>query len=147
MSTRFIIALIIVFFTFSVSLKAQNCTEFYKEGECQTKYIDNYKLSGLSKNYYLEIGKTVTYEVVLYGEFEIRIQCCTNEDYNPIRFKIKSSENGNIIYDNKYNNYINNLNLLLDHTELMSIEISVEPKKKKLKNDKVCIGMAIYFEK
>ncbi|MBI9053973.1 MAG: hypothetical protein JEY96_09165 [Bacteroidales bacterium] len=142
--TGLIITLIIIF---SGSLKAQNCSEFHKTGDCQTQYKDRYKLSSLSKSYYLEVGKTVTYEVILYGEYEIIIQCCTEEDYNPVRFKIRSSENGNIIYDNKYNNYINNLNLLLDHTELMSIEISVETKKKKLKGDKVCIGMAIYFEK
>jgi len=144
---KFIIITLIIHFFSSGLIVAQECSNFHRQGDCQTPYKERYRLSSLSKSYYLEVGKTVTYEVVLYGEYEIIIQCCTDEEYTPIRFKIKSSEKGNIIYDNKYNNYINNLNLLLDHTELMSIEISVETKKKKLKNDNVCIGMAIYFEK
>jgi len=126
---------------------AQECTNYHKTGDCQTQYKDRYRLSSLSKSYYLQVGKTVKYEVVLYGEYEIIIQCCTNMDKYNIRFKITSSDNGNEIYDNKYNDYLNNLNLLLDHTELMSIEVSVEPKKKKYEQGKVCIGMAIYNEK
>lgn len=145
--TAFFIALVLFLIVLPESLIAQECTNFHKTGDCQTQYKDRYRLSSLSKSYYLQVGKTVKYEVVLYGEYEIIIQCCTDADKYDIRFKITSSENGNEIYDNKFNNYLNNLNLLLDHTELMSIEVSVEPKKKRYAEGKVCIGMAIYNEK
>lgn len=146
------IKLLIVIITsltgFLNSLYGQECPDFYKSENCKTKYSNGFRLSSLSGRHYLKVGTTVTYEVILYGENEIIIQCCTEDDFYPVRFKLKSSENGNIIYDNKYNNYIDNLNLLLDHTELIAIEISVEPKKRKisrLKDGKVCIGMAIYL--
>lgn len=146
---RFII-LISIFTFISITAEyafSQECSNYYEQGDCQTPYTERYRLSSLSKSYNLEVGKTVTYEVVLYGEYEIIVQCCTDIDKYNVRFKITSSENGKEIYDNKFNNYLNNLNLLLDHTELMSIEVSVEPKKKKYSNGKVCIGMAIYNEK
>lgn len=134
---------------FSNILYGQNCIDFQKSKNCQAKNADGFRLTSSSQKYYLEIGKTVRFEVILFGENEIIIQCCTEDDFYPIRFKLISSENGKIIYDNKYNKYIDNLNLLLDHTEPMSIEISVEPKNKKRGNipgQKVCIGMAIYME-
>lgn len=142
LSLAFIISLLFAAFT-----QAQECTNYHREGDCQNPNSERYRLSSLSKSYYLEVGRKITYEVVLYGEYEIIVQCCTDMDKYDIRFKITSSDNGREIYDNKFNNYLNNLNLLLDHTELMSIEVSVEPKKKKYEHEHVCIGMAIYNEK
>ena len=144
--TCFNIIVIFILTLGSIEVKSQTCSDFHRNGDCQTQYTNRYMLSSLSKSFYLDVTKTLTYEVVLYGEYEIIVQCCTNEDYF-IRFQIISSDNGNTIYDNKYNNYLNNLNLLLDHTELMSIKINVEPKKKRTNKSKVCIGMAIYNEK
>lgn len=135
---------------FTSTTFSQECSDFYKTQNCKIENSERFKLCSLSRKYYLEVGKTVAYEVVFYGGIEIIIQCCTENDFYPIRFKIRSSENGNIIYDNKDNKYIDNLNLLLDHTELMKIEISVEPKSKKhkkLHQEKVCTGMAVYMEK
>lgn len=127
----------------------QECYDFYKTENCKTENAEKYKLSSMSRKHLLKLGSKVTYEVVFYGGEEIKIQCCTEDNFYPLRFKIRSSENGKIIYDNKYNNYLDNLNLLLDHTELMAIEISVEPKSKilrKYKNRNICVGMAIYME-
>ena len=147
--TSLIIIIIISSFGFANDLHGQECLKFHKSDNCRPENADGFRLSSLSHGHYLEVGRTVTFEVVLYGENEIIIQCCTEDDFYPVRFKLKSSVNGNIIYDNKYNNYIDNLNLLLDHTESIAIEISIEPKQKKLsklKDGKVCVGMAIYME-
>ena len=86
--------------------------------------------------------------MVFYGGTEIIIQCCTEDDYYPVHFKIRSVDRGNVIYDNKYNHYLDNLNLQLDYTELMAIELSVEPQKRKAQkfHKKVSIGLAIYIE-
>ncbi len=124
----------------------QSCLEFHKSKNCKPKNSDGFKLSSLSRGYQLEVGKTVTFEVVLYGDQEIILQCCTEDDFYPVRFKLVSSVNGDEIYDNKYNDYIDNLNLALDQTELIAIQVSVEPKKASAKGKKVCIGMSIYIE-
>ena len=134
---------------FSNIVKGQECVQFLKTENCQIKNLIEFKLSSLSRKHSLKASSTVTYEVVLYGGNEIIIKCCAEDDFYPVRFKLKSSENGKVIYDNKYNNYIDNLNLLLDHTELIAIEISLEMSNKKLKRNKdknVCVGMAIYME-
>lgn len=148
-----VISLLLVFVLISIGssseIYSQDCIDFYRTKNCKAENSEGFKLCSLSRKYFLKVGTTVTYEVVFYGGDEIIIQCCTEDDFYPVRFKIKSSENGKIIYDNKYNNYLDNLNLLLDHTELMSVEISLEPKSKKnnnLKDGRVCIGMAIYME-
>jgi hypothetical protein len=131
------------------NIYCQDCSDFYKSKNCRAENSEGFKLSSLSRKYFLKVGTSVTYEVVFYGGNEIIIKCCTEDDFYPVRFKIKSSENGKVIYDNKYNNYIDNLNLLLDHTEPMAVEISIEPKNKnvkKTKDGRVCIGMAIYMQ-
>ena len=134
---------------FSNLVSGQECVNFLKTENCQIENLIEFKLSSLSRKHSLKANSTVTYEVVLYGGNEIIIKCCTEDDFYPVRFKLKSSENGKIIYDNKFNKYIDNLNLLLDHTELIAIEISIDPNNKKLKKNKdksVCVGMAIYTE-
>lgn len=134
----------------SQSIYGQQCFEFHKSKNCSTEDIKEYKLSSLSRSHYLEVGKTVTYEVVLYGQKEVIIQFCTEEKYYPLRFKLRSSVNGDLIYDNKYDNYINTISLALDRTELISIELSIVSTDENisvLKGTKACVGMAIYMEK
>lgn len=144
-----ILSLILILFTFK-NTQGQNCHEFHKSTHCAIENADDVKLSSLSRSHYLEVGKTVTYEVVLYGQKEVIIQCCTEEKYYPLRFKLKSSINGELIYDNKIDDYRNSINLELDRTELISIEITIadsDERKNKLQGTKACIGMAIYMEK
>lgn len=145
-----IFSLIFFFIGFSQFSYGQQCREFHKSKDCRMADIEGLKLSSLSRSHYLEVGKTVTYEVVLYGQKEIIIQCCTEEKYYPIHFKLKSSVNGDLIYDNKYDNYINTISLALDRTELISIEITLVSDEKNvsvMKGTKACVGMAIYVEK
>ncbi len=128
----------------------QKCHEFHKSKSCLVDDIEGFKLSSLSRSHYLGVGKTVIYEVVLYGQKEIIIQCCTEERYYPLRFKLRSSVNGEVIYDNKYDNYTNNISLALDHTELISIEITIVSNEKNvsvLEGTKACVGLAIFMEK
>ena len=129
------------------SIYAQKCHEFHKSNNCATLEQEGFKLSSLSRSHYLEVGKTITYEVVLYGGKDIIIRCCTEEKYYPVRFKLKSAINGDVIYDNKYDDYINSIELTLDRTELISIEITLDTKESVLQGTKTCIGMAIYMEK
>jgi len=125
----------------------QKCHDFHKSNICALQGKDGFKLSTLSRSHYLGVGKTITYEVVLYGQKDIIIQCCTEEKYYPVRFKLKSALNGDVIYDNIYDNYINSIQLALDRTELILIEITIDPKDTALQGTKACLGMAIYMEK
>lgn len=125
------------------------CMEFLEKANCKPEYSEGFQRTCLSRSCNLEIGKSARYEVVLYGGKEIIIQCCTEEGFYPVRFKIIKSNSGKVIYDNKYNDYIDNLNLQLDYTELLAIEVSVEPKAHKIRRSedgKTCIGMAIYMK-
>lgn len=127
---------------------AQEYCSFYNSINCKPENIEGYQISSLSKGHKIGVGESITYEVVLYGGNEIIIQCCTEDDFYPVHFKIRSIDRGNVIYDNKYNHYLSNLNLQLDYTELMAIEISVEPRKKRAQksDEKVKVGLAIYIE-
>lgn len=146
----FVISLLLLLGGLSHSSYGQKCHEYYKSRDCNAEDYNEYKISSLSRGHYLEVGKTVTYEVVLYGQKEIIIACCTEEKYYPLRFKLKSSISGEVIFDNKFNNYINTISLSLDRTELISIEISfvsTNENRSVLKGTKACIGLAIYMEK
>lgn len=144
----FIISLLLSITGFINSAYSQNCNDYHKSN-CRVENAAGFKLSSLSRSHYLEVGKTITYEVVLYGHKEIIMKFCTEEGYYPIRFKLKSSVTGEIIYDNKYDHYNNTISLSLDRTELISIEISIVSNKENinvLKGTKACVGMAIYME-
>jgi hypothetical protein len=121
---------------------------FYKHMNCKPENIEGYQLSSSSKAHKIHIGDTLTYELVFYGGNEIIVQCCTENDFYPVHFKIRSVDRGNVIYDNKYNDYLDHINLQLDFTELMSVEITLEPEKRKSRKSvkKVSVGMAIYIE-
>lgn len=144
---KYIISLLVVFGGFMSSIYGQKCSEFHKSSSCVTPETEEFKLSSLSRSHYLEVGKTITYEVVLYGQKEMIIQCCTEEKYYPLQFKLRSALNGDVIYDNKYDNYIRSIQLTLDQTELISIELTIDTKEESLQGTKACIGMAIYMEK
>lgn len=144
-----IISLIVIFLGLSTSAEGQRCNEFHKTKDCQLENIDGYKLSSLSRSNSLMVGKSIKYELVLYGGKEMIIKCCSCEDCYPVRFKLKSSVNGDLIYDNKYDKYINSISLSLDRTELISIEVSIvstEENKNILEGTKACVGLAIYIE-
>lgn len=136
-------------FLIIILLNAIGLTKYAYCQPCKIEDIKGYSLTSMSRNYNLEIGKKVTYEIVLFGGNEIIIKCFTeNEDY-PVHFKLRSVESNKVIYDNKYSNYLNKLNLQLDHSELMAVEINIELKErklKKLKDQRTCIGMAIYMQ-
>jgi len=129
---------------FSGTQRTQMCMDFGKNENCIPEHSEGFIRTSLSRSYNLEYGKTARYEVVLYGGKEIIIQCCSEDHSYPIRFKLIKTESGKVIYDNKYNDYIDNLNLMLDYTELLAIEINAEPKRK-LKDGRGCIGIAIYM--
>lgn len=140
----------IVILAFANTTYSQNCRDFHKSNQCHIENIEGFKLSSLSRSNYLEVGKTVTYEVVLYGNKEIIIGCCTEEKYYPIRFKLKSSVTGEVIYDNKYDKYIKSISLSLDRTELISIELTIVSTPENvsvLEGTKACVGLSIYMEK
>ena len=144
-----IISLIITLTGLANSSYAQRCQEFHKSKYCQVEDSQGFKLSSLSRSNSLTIGQTIKYEVVLYGGKELIIKCCTQDAYYPIRFKLKSSINGDVIYDNKYDKYINSISLSLDRTELISIEVTLvsTPENKSVYvGKKACVGLAIYTE-
>jgi len=142
--------LIISLLGITLPANGQKCYEFHKTKNCQVEDIEGLKLSSLSRSHYLEAGKTITYEVVLYEQKEVFIMCCTEKNYYPLRFKLRSSINGDLIYDNKYDEYTNSIRLSLDKTELVSIEITIVSNEKNLsalQGTKACVGLAIYTEK
>lgn len=147
---KLLFSVLIVMLAFASRTYSQNCRDFHKSKQCNVDNIEGFKLSSLSRSNYLLVGKTVTYEVVLYGNKEIIISCCTEEKYYPLRFKLKSSITGEVIYDNKYDKYLNTISLSLDRTELISIELTIVSTPQNvsvLEGTKACVGLAIYMEK
>lgn len=144
---------IIILFTFLFAGNVEQLSNpeycsFYRHKNCAPENVAGYQLSSLSKAHRINVKDTLTYELVFYGGNEIIVHCCTESDYYPVRFKIRSADRGNVIYDNKYNDYLDHINLQLDFTELMSVEITLEPEKRKSRKStkKVSVGMAIYIE-
>lgn len=147
---KLLFSIIIAILAFVNTTAGQNCRDYHKTARCHVDNIEGYKLSSLSRSNYLLVGETVTYEVVLYGNKEIIISCCTEQKYYPLRFKLRSSVTGEVIYDNKYDKYINSISLSLDRTELISIELTIVSTPENvsvLEGTKACVGLAIYMEK
>jgi len=148
----YIISIIIAFFNLVAQVDSTEnlrCLDFLDSINCDYEHASQFKRTCLSRRYNLDVKKTVRYELVFYGGKEIIIQCCTENEFYPIRFKLIKSESGKVIYDNKYNDYLDNINILLDHTELLAVEISLEAKERKIKkakDGKACIGLAVYTE-
>lgn len=136
----------------SSGLKAQrdDCKKFHLYGECRQYPGAKFKYDGQSRSNIIGVGDQLIYSLVLYAEKQYKIYFCTSEAFKPIHVRLLNGETGEPMYDNKTDEYIDNLTLNIDKTQRVkvSVEILAQDMTESEKLEYFgCIGMLLQVKK
>jgi hypothetical protein len=84
-----------------------------------------FKMDAQSRSNTIGVGDKMVYNVVFYGERNYMLIFCASELFNPVHFVLTDSETRELIYDNQNNEYTETIELAIEKTRRIMIEISV----------------------
>jgi hypothetical protein len=143
----FIFFIILLGFT-TAETYSQNCHKFHLYGACMQYPGPNYKIDGQSRSSVIGVGDKLLYNVIFYGDRNYKLFFCATDQLLPLHFIISDSETGEMIYDSKKDNNIETLELNIENTRRMMLEISVLGNHSENINAEDllgCMGMLIYY--
>ncbi len=106
-------------------LEAQDCKKFHLYGPCQQYAGPKFEYDGQSRSNVIGFGDKLIYSMIFYGEREYKLFFCTSEEFYPVHFKLIDPVSRELLYDNKEDNYSNELSLNIEKTQRIMIELSV----------------------
>jgi len=104
---------------------SQNCKKFHLYGTCMQYSGPSYKMDMQSRSNIIGIGDKLTYNVVFYGERDYKLYFCASELFNPVHYILTDGGTGELIYDSQKDDYAEMIELSIDNTRKIMIEISV----------------------
>jgi len=118
----------IIGFLISVSTLAgfgQNCSKFHLYGTCMQYPGASYKMDGQSRSNIIGKGDKLVYNVIFYGNRNYKLFFCASELFMPVHYVLYDSETRELIFDSKDNEYAETVELAIEKTRRIMIEISV----------------------
>ncbi len=109
----------------------------------------NYKIEGQSRSNIIGIGDKLIYNVILYGGRNYKLFFCTSDLFYPMHFLLKDDLTKELIYDSKKDNYPENVEISIDNTRRVLIEISVLASSKDpalAENYLGCLGFLMHWK-
>lgn len=143
------IVLIILLF-FGKFLLAQECRHFHLGVECRLDNIGGYKLNNQSKGVTIQYGVINKFQVALIGNYDYKVNVCSQPGFGIIHFRIINTENQKVIYDNEKHKYIQDVTFSNDATKVVIFEVSfidTEENAKVIWDVGICMGILIYWHK
>jgi hypothetical protein len=103
-----------------------------------------YKFFKQSSSSEITYKDTVEFHLTLLGNTDYIFFLCTMENYEPVRFRIIDTDNDLLIYDNKLQEYIDNMKLKLKDTRNFIIKAEVLIKNSLTNKFQTgCVGLYI----
>ena len=131
-------------------LFGQKCVNYYKSHECADFNKKGFYLFGQSRSTVLEIGVKSQFEVVLKGERDYIVTCCTERGYYPVHFVLTTKDGGEVLYDNMTDDYMNSIGFTIENTQTIIISVTLLAEGKQPEDfdeNRACVGVAIQFRK
>ena len=141
---------ILISLLISFIAQGQRCDGFHKTGDCKIYRMDGFDNYGQSRSALLEIRKQVTFKAVFYGQRDYKVVLCTDYCYYPIHYVISNAATGEILYDNKEDDYIESVGFTIDKTQNLLFDINILAEDVKMKDafDAIIFaGVNIYWRK
>lgn len=129
--------------------RSQECTNYHEIGDCIMDRNKAYKIYSQSRSSAISVGDTIAFSVVFYGQKDYICSFCTHQKFYPVNFRLVDPDNGEILYDNKSDNFIESLGVGFDVTKTLLIEVNVLARKAKpdeIEGYVSCIGMLIQYK-
>jgi len=125
MKNRIILIAVLLFSLSGINHAQEKCKKFHLYGTCMQYSGPNFKYDGQSRSNVIGFGDKLTYNIVFYGDRQYKIYVCTSTDLAPVHFKLINPMTREVIYDNKEDNYLENLTLNIDFTQNILVEMEV----------------------
>ncbi len=103
--------------------KSYDCSDFHKEN-CVPSELEDFKVNGQSKSAVFRMGQTSELNIVAYSGHDYRLAICRDEIFKKeVRMKLKT-KHGEVLYDNKTNDFAQIFEFSCTETQSMVIELS-----------------------
>jgi hypothetical protein len=118
-----IISLLVAAASFDMS--GQSCNKFHLYGTCMQYPGAGFKIDGQSRSNVIGVGDKLVYNVIFYGERDYKLIFCATELFNPVHYVLLDAETRELIYDSKKDDYSETVELSIETTRRIMIEVSV----------------------
>ena len=139
------ISLFLLFASASIGF-GQMCMDFHRTNDCRTDLVPFFKYYNQSRSDLIKVGYTVKYSLVFYGDKEYMVSFCTHKNFYPVNFKLVDETSGQVLYDNKEDEYVESIGFAVEKTKLLQVEVEIlahRASDKEIEEDYPCIGMLI----
>ncbi len=109
----------------NVTAQKDNCRKFHLYGPCTQYAGPNFEYDGQSRSNVIGFGDKLIYNMIFYGERKYKIFFCTSDEFYPVHFKLIDPVSRELLYDNKDDDYPNDVTLNIEKTQRIMIEFSV----------------------
>jgi hypothetical protein len=142
-----ILAIVTAFSTIESS--AQSCNKFHLYGTCMQYPGSSFKMDGQSRSNVIGIGDKLTYNVIFYGDRKYKLIFCATELFNPVHYILTDSDTKELIYDSKKDDYSETIEVSIENTRRIMIEISVLALNADTKTTEDyfgCVGFLLHYK-
>lgn len=136
--------------TVGQDLYSQDCRKFHLYGSCMQYPGPGYKIDGQSRSNMIGFGDKLIYNVIFYGDRSYKMFFCASDQFNPVHFRITDANSHALVYDNSDEEYSEMLELDIEYTTKLMIEVTVlahEADDEFKDNFMGCLGFLMYYKK
>jgi len=131
---------------------SQRCKDYHLGANCRPKINEaiGFIPSSQSRSAVLEAHKLYTFNMSLFRNTDYRIIFCCDRNFYPIHFTIFNDESGEVIYDNKNDDYVESIGFSTDNPMNVTVHITLLAEKKEFKDigqNRTCLGMLVLYKK
>ena len=130
-------------------LFSQDCDRHHIEGDCRFDLQKGYKSYSQSHSTRISPKDTVEMNVIFYGQKDYILSFCTHRKLYPVHFVLIDQQSGEVLYDNKEDDFLESLGLGFDVTKSLTIKANVLARKasdQEIEEKVGCLGFLIQYK-
>ena len=136
----------------TMNLQAQDCKKFHLYSTCMQFPGNFFKMDGQSRSNVMGVNDKLIYNVIFYGERQYKMYFCATAQFNPVSYTLIDSDTKELIYDSSKDKYPESLDISIEKTRKILIEISVlatnveKEQKEQIDSFLGCVGFILYWK-
>jgi hypothetical protein len=128
------------------------CDNYYLGLRCRPTPQEavDMKLSSQSKSAYIEAYQTYTFHMVFFGKMDYKVIFCSKDKFYPVHFILTNRNTGEVLFDNKDDQYVESIGLSVDETIPIQIQVTLLAEGtefKDLRKNRACLGICIMYRR
>lgn len=147
--SRYILFIVGFLFAFPLAFFAQDCVDYHEVGDCYMDRQRGFKIYSQSKSVTISALDTIDLNIVFYGQKDYIFSFCTHTRFYPVHFQLIDPDNGNVLYDNASDRYVESLGIGFDVTKSLTIKVDLLARKateEEIEDYLGCLGLLIQYK-